>query len=110
MSIAMDVILDKSIVLPDGRENTGNFETWEFGGLWEMRYRIDVEGRLWREWKPEDANDKEDLNPERVPLHGFFEFEFRYPTQHRYTARFTYGVLDGIMLGEQEVWNTVHSD
>jgi hypothetical protein len=107
MSISLDVILDPAVMLPDGRSSKGCFRTWEFGGIWKMRYRIDAEGRLWQEWKP-DLDAGKGGGTERIPLHGFFTFEVADAGQHCYTARFTYGLLHGIMVGDASVWNEVH--
>jgi hypothetical protein len=107
MSMSVKVTLDPSITLPDGKTNEGPFRTWVFGAV-DIRYRIDAEGRLWEEWiLPSGEPCAEDVT--RMPLHGFLTFEFADPGQHRYTARFTYGVLDGIMVGEESVWSTVHA-
>jgi hypothetical protein len=106
MSMSVEVVLHPSIVLPDGRSIAGKFRTWVFGAP-DNRYRIDGEGRLWEEWVLTPGEIPEE-DCTRMPLHGFLTFEVADVGQHRYTARFTYGVLDGIMVGEENVWNARH--
>jgi len=105
MSSSADVVLDPSITLPDGRPVDGRFVAWGFA-IFVHRYRIEADGRLIEE--DVDLDGVAHGEPRRVPLHGLFTFESQDGGRTRYTARFTYGALDGIKVGEADAWDEEH--
>ena len=106
MSVSVPVLLDPSIDLPDGRSNAGPFQHWTYG-VWWIAYRIDTEGRLFEDI-PSVEDRPKDYAPKLLPLHGFFTFVSVDEERRRYAARFTYGRLDGIRVGEAGVWDDEH--
>jgi hypothetical protein len=105
MSTAAKVVLHPKVQLPDGRPSTGNFQTWGFAQFL-IQYRIDELGRLLLETLGDDGSTGLETRP--LPCHGFLTFE-EANSRHQYTARFTYGLLDGIKTGGEEAWTDEHT-